>query len=200
MMIFMDDLSRTWRLGAALLLLALLWGCGTTAPKKTTPMDLAALSEAERQTYERALAALQAEQPDLAEQRLNPLARQYPDLAEVSLNLALAQYQQGHYEPALQSLQPLLQRSPSIASAHNLAGLVAVHQGRFRDAEKHYQTALAVDANYPNALYNLALLYDVYFQQVAEAVVYYERYMAQVDDDQETLNWLEHLRFSLGGE
>lgn len=200
MMKLMHSLPQALRLGSAVLLVALLWGCGTTAPKKTAHMDLVTLSEVERQTYDQALAALQADQAELAEQRLTPLARQYPDLAEVALNLALAQYHQQQYEQALQSLQPLLQRSPSFAAAHNLAGLIAVHQGRFRDAEQHYQQALAVDAHYPNALYNLALLHDVYFQQVAEAVVYYERYMVHVEEDQETLNWLEHLRFSLGGE
>lgn len=200
MMNLKENPSRVLGLCTGILMLVLLGGCGTTAPRDKAPMDLTALSETQKQSYAQALTALQNEQPDLAEQSLAPLARQFPEVAELKLNLALAQYHQERFEPALQSLQPLLRRNPSIASAHNLAGLIAVHQGRFKDAEQHYQTALAAQPNYTNALYNLALLHDVYFQQVAEAVVYYERYMARVEDDQETSNWLQHLRLSLGGE
>lgn len=199
-------LHSGWRLHPGLrllmlgMLLAMLWGCETTATKKTAPSGLAALSDAHRQAYGQALEALKTEQPEVAEQLLKPLAARYPGVAELALNLALAEYHQGDYDQALETLQPLLQQSNAVAPAYNLAGLIAMHQGEFQDAEQHYQQALAINPHYPKALYNLGLLHDVYFQQIAPAVDYYDRYLSQVEEDQETQIWVEHLRVSLGRE
>ena len=58
--------------------------------------------------------------------------------------------------------------------------------------------ALKLSPQYANALYNMALLQDIYLQNTAVAVDYYNRYLAQVKDDEATKAWVENLAQSLG--
>lgn len=182
-----------------ILTMTILWGCESTAPKggHLEKSALASLSANERVTYDRALADLAANQPERAEKQFSQLLRTRPDVAEVWLNLALSQYQQDAYEESAETLAGLLSRFDGIAQSYNLAGLLAVKRGEFEKAQTQYKKAIEIDAGYSNALFNMALLQDVYLQNVALAVEYYTRYLQEVPDDADTKNWTDGLRMSL---
>lgn len=188
-------------LRAFLIVLAMitLWGCESTAPKgrHAEKSTIASLSVNERATFDRALADLAANQLERADRQLGQLLRTRPDVAEVWLNLALSQYRQGAFEDSAQTLAGLLARFDNIAQAYNLAGLLAVNRGEFAEAQTQYQKAIELDAHYSNALFNMALLQDVYLQNMALAVEYYNRYLTQVPDDTDTKSWTAGLRMSL---
>lgn len=178
---------------------AWLWGCESTATKGGAERStIASLSTDERKRYDEALANLANAQPKPAEQELSQLARRWPDIAEIWLNLALSQYQQDDLGKTKKTLTVLASRSNDVAQAHNLAGVIAVKEGDFVKAEMHYEKAINLKPDYSHALYNMALLQDVYLQDIASAVDYYQRYLQLAPEDTDTKGWAEGLKMSLG--
>lgn len=187
------------RLACLILLAACLWGCQSTATKNggEGTSALVSLSTHERNKYDEALEHLASARPGEAEQQLAQLARARPDVAEIWLNLALSQYHQDDLEQTQKTLAVLLSGSDGHPQAHNLAGLVAVKTGEFQEAVAHYSKAIDLKPDYSHALYNMALLHDVYLQDVASAVAFYERYLLLAPDDSDTKNWAQGLKMSL---
>lgn len=175
-----------------------LWGCQSTPqPTKGAAASVASLSQSERRSFDKALAQLASGEAKNAERELDQLRGARSDVAEIWLNLALSQYQQAEYDKTAATLQAMERRFAGIAEPYNLAGLVAVEQGKFKQAEKYYSQAINLKPTYSNALFNMALLQDVYLQNIASAVEYYERYLALVPDDTDTKNWAAGLKMRL---
>lgn len=173
-------------------------GCQSTPqPSKGVVASVDSLSASERQSFDEALAQLASGEPKTAEKVLTQLRSARTDVAEIWLNLALSQYQQADYDKTAATLRTMQERFEDIAEPYNLAGLVAVEQGDFKQAEKYYSQAIDLKPTYSNALFNMALLQDVYLQNIASAVEYYERYLALVPDDADTKNWAAGLKMSL---
>ena len=63
-----------------------------------------------------------------------------------------------------------------------------------KEAEKHYKEAIKNKNDYAIAHYNIALLYDVYLQDIKSAIPHYERYMKLINNkDKSTADWLEQI-------
>jgi tetratricopeptide (TPR) repeat protein len=190
-------MKRFFQYGWLLICLLLLNACQSTGQKpsrqdnkKTSGVE--SLTEPQRALYQQALADLEQQKPQQAERALAQLARERGDLAEPWLNLALSQYQQKHWDESAKTTAALLTRFADLPQAHNLAGLLAVEKGEFSKAQEHYTKALQLNPDYPNALYNMALLQDVYLQNIPSAVNYYSQYLRHVEDEA-TKAWLEQL-------
>lgn len=179
-------------------LVVMITACQST-PRQTGPAGLESLDETERQSYQQALQMLQSDSAEVAERNLARLAEVRTEVPEIWLNLALAHYRQAELVEAKAALTQLFRLREKTQQAHNLAGLIAVQQGEFELARQHYLQAVEIQPEYANALYNLALLHDVYLQQIGPAVDYYRRYVALVPDDQDTRAWLENLELTLSG-
>ncbi len=170
-------------------------------PKTTTPsagIGATPLSPAEQKSYGQALSQLSNGKSEKAENILVKLTDAHPGNLGLWINLANAAYQNNHLdlaEKALNHAQPL---QPNVAEYYNISGLVAVARGKYKEAEKHYIAALKLNDNEANAHYNLALLYDVFFQDIRNAIPHYERYLALINQaDEETANWLEELKLNV---
>lgn len=191
--------EKKWLNGWLLLmLLALLNACGTTgtrSPKGSA--NIATLTPSQAERYQQALNNLEQAQPQGAEKLLEDLLRERADVAELWINLALSQYQQKKWQVAEKTVGRILGSFPRVAQAHNLAGLLAVEKGEFKEAEQHYLQALEITPSYGNALYNMALLQDVYLRNIPAAVEYYNRYLAVVEEDEATKAWAENLSQTL---
>lgn len=177
-------------------LLLLLSACETPTGRQSGTSSTAALeslSPAQASLFQSAIADLEQKNPKSAEASLQSLLREREDIAELWLNLALSQYQQQDYAEAEKILAKVLVAFPRVEQGHNMAGLIAVEKGEFKQAQQHYQEALRLNPSYPNALYNMALLQDVYLQDIASAIEYYNRYLAEVKDDEATKAWVENL-------
>lgn len=178
-----------------------LWGCGTAQVKPggeyVTNMGLQSLSKSQIALYHDALSNLQSNDAKSAERKLKKLVSSNTGVPELWLNLALSQYQQSHFKPAEKSLNSLFKQSNSVAQAYNLAGLIAVENGAFEKAVNYYKDAIKVNPEYANALYNMALVQDVYLQDVDAALMYYEKYLVIEVEDQTTKNWVAHLKSSV---
>ena len=88
-----------------------------------------------------------------------------------------------------------LTRNPNFAQALNLLAYLEQVSGEIRSAEKHYKEAIKNKDDYAIAHYNIALLYDVYLQDIESAIPHYERYLKLTNNkDKSTADWLEQLK------
>lgn len=191
-------LTSGWKIWIGMVLVIWLSACGTTGGKpdqKSAGTESLTPSQAGR--FQEALAQLDQQQPKKAESLLESLLRERTDVAELWLNLAFSQYQQKNFAAADKTVSRILAAFPRTVQAHNLAGLLAVEKGEFKKAEQHYADALKLSSGYANALYNMALLQDIYLQNTAAAVDYYNRYLILEKDDEATKAWVENLSQSL---
>jgi tetratricopeptide (TPR) repeat protein len=191
------------KLTCAVFLMAalLLAGC-TSAPSSTSGItqstNKSALNEKYRSDYTEALNALEAKKYSQASDALIRIMANNPGFIEGWANLALAQLRKGDIPQARQSANNALQLEPQSAPLENLSGLISLEEGAYKAAEQHYARALQLNPNLANAHYNLALLNDIYYQNIAKAIQHYERYLALINNaDPDTEAWVEELKRNL---
>jgi len=175
-------------------------GCVSAPPSSTgisQATNKSGLNEKYRSEYLRALNALEEKNYKPASVTLNKVMADNPGFVEGWANLALAQLHAGDIQAAKQSVNNALQLDQQ-AGLYNLAGLVAAEDGAYKTAEQHYARAIQINPNLANAHYNLALLNDIYYQNITKAIQYYERYLALINDaDPDTEAWVQELKRNL---
>jgi tetratricopeptide (TPR) repeat protein len=118
-------------------------------------------------------------------------------LAGPYVNLAIIAIQDKNSEEAFKLVNLALNKNPNLAQALNLLAFLEQQEGKIQQAEKHYQDAIKNKDDYAIAHYNIALLYDIYLQDIDKAIVHYERYMKLINNkDKRTADWLEQLKSS----
>lgn len=188
-------------------LLLLLTGCAATTPvqTKSEPQPSNKQNEVDKDIATYALAITDMKNGDLDSARalLKRLSGKHPDLAGPWANLALIDIKEKHLGKAKIDLQKAIKSDPTMPQAYNMMGYIDKQQGKIMLAIKEYQQSIALKPDYAMAHYNLALLYDIYLQNVPKAVAHYKRYLALTDDkDQRTVDWVKELESSMkqGGQ
>jgi len=188
-----------------ILSLLLLGGCAAqvpqtathTADKTATSISTQASVEADIATYANALHDIKVEQLPRARTALETLVDKHPELAGPWANLALIDIKQNHLEKAREHLNKALDRDANLAQAYNLLGYIDKKQGKISQAMDDYSKAIAKKPDYALAHYNLALLYDIYLQDIPNAVKHYKRYLDLTgNQDQKTAEWVRELQSS----
>jgi len=185
--------------------LLLLTGCATqpaktpvtSTGKTTTTENTKASAEADIASYANALHDIKAEQLPRARTALETLVDKHPELAGPWANLALIDIRQNHLDKAREHLNKALARDANLAQAYNLLGYIDKQQGKISQAMDDYSKAIAKKPDYALAHYNLALLYDIYLQDIPNAVKHYKRYLDLTgNQDQKTAEWVKELETS----
>lgn len=177
--------------------------CQTPSPKPTIKTekqvtDINSLNEQQAANYQLALAALEEQDFTKAQSLLVKLTSQKPNLAGPWANLGLLNLMQKKLTKADEYLSKALTLNPEMPEVLNLMGVIATHNRKIKRAESYYLSAIKYNNNYSNAYYNLALLYDIYLQDIAKAASNYRQYLKLVDNkDETTLSWVEQLEASL---
>lgn len=179
----------------------LLSGCATApTPEKAgrTTGVITMLTSTEAKNYEKALTSIQEGEPEKAVARLKKLASANPQHPGLWINLAVACYKTGDLQQATDAVTQATALNDKVPELKNLAGLIAVDQGQYTLAETNYLEAIKLKESYADAQYNLALLYDIFYQDIAKALIHYERYLAVINDgDPATKNWTAELKRTL---
>jgi Flp pilus assembly protein TadD len=106
--------------------------------------------------------AAAATAPESAQARLLTLqaaAKATPGDASAWFNLGAAYYQLNQNDPAIDALQRGLALEPTNIYGCNYLGCVLLRKGRIESAAKEFQKAIALVETFPEAHYNLAILY-----------------------------------------
>lgn len=193
-------------LAPALVLTLLLSGCSNTPTKPAEDVQPApqgqvqaqALAPAFEADYARAQVLLNSQAYDKAIPVLTKICTANPGFADAWANLALAYYGQKDYAKAEQAVARALALDNSGAEIYGLAGLIQVGLGHYKQAENHYRSALKLDASCASCHYNLALLYDLYYQDLGQAIAHYQAYLDHITNtDEDTQAWIEELKRNL---
>lgn len=186
------------RFVSLLLLTTLLAGCQlfATKPKiKDDKAGLAPISEELVKAYNQGLNLLKKEKYLEAEQHWQQTAAQWTDFPGVWTNLALSQWHLEQYEPALVSTTKALEIDAEFCPAFALHGLLQRENGQFDAAKQSYEKALVCEPDNPDVPLNLGILYDLYLQDLPQALSYYQQAQQLLKVDDETLNmWVEDLK------
>jgi len=173
-------------------------GLGACASGPSTPSGTAARAKAPPKAeaeFKQAVVALQNGRDDDAQRLLLDLTHQYPKLAGPFTNLGLLYLKEGKLPKAQQALLQATTARPDDAVAYNQLGVVYRKLGKFKQAQQAYEQALKLKPNYADAHLNLGILYDVYFNDLAQALVHYEKYETlTANPDKMVAKWIIDLK------
>ena len=182
-----------------LVTMALLTACasGPKSPKgaPTISAKVEQIAEKDRAAYTAALADMEKGKAKEAAASLNKIAYANPGYVDAWVNLASASYTIKQIDEATVAIEHAHKLQPQSAEIDNVRGLIYAAQGRYKEAEQLYLAALKVDPKNAGIHYNLALLYDVYYQDIAQAISHYESYLSlSSQKDEETEAWRDELK------
>ena len=112
---------------------------------------------------------------------LGSAARYAPESDQLSIDLAIAAFNAGQYEKALEVLGKTQARSPQSAGAYHMAGKSHFMLGEFVKATSELETALKLAPTDYDVAYTLGLVY-LKQHQLAPAKQIYERMLEQLGD------------------
>lgn len=119
------------------------------------------------------------------------ITRDYPNISNAFTNLGLLHLRQNDLSAAEQALQKAVELNSADAIAHNHLGVVYRKLGKFRKAEQAYLKSLALNNRYEDARLNLAILYDLYLHDMANALANYRQYqLMQGQEDSLVVKWI----------
>lgn len=187
-----------WLIGVVVLVLAFLPGCAATnGPARDSGVSNQPAGVVEER-YQDGLAAMATGDHERAERQFLKIVADFPLLAGPYCNLAIIYSKQGKYEDALAYVDKALAMDGGLVEGYNVRGGIRLKQGHVKDAERDYLKAVELRPGYANAQYNLALLYDVYYQDIAKAISHYEIYLSLLEKpDEATKEWVRRLRGTL---
>lgn len=152
-------------------------------------------SDAERNEYKKALLLLNKNKLEAAKSIFLQFNSDRPELAGPYANLAIIALKQNQTDKALELVKTSLTKNSKSSQALNLLAYIEQNKGDIQSAEKHYKEAIKYKDNYALAHYNLALLYDIFLQDIDKAIPQYERYMQLIHNtDKNTADWVEQLK------
>jgi len=192
-----------------LIALLLLAGCaGTSSKVDDSEAVLKSVQDAQQAEIDMrnpdmsaAIAALNDGKLVVAKAIFLGLTQRYPLAAKPWANIGLISFRRGEWDRAQQSAEKALELQPEIAVADYLLGMLAYKKNDAPKALVHYLAALEKDPQHAHSHYNLALLYDTYYQDIEKAVFHYRRYLElSTSDDEATLAWVKELESQFAPE
>ena len=131
---------------------------------------------------------------------LEKVAAVAPLVTAPRIDLGMAYHRQGDMDAAARNLLQALDLNSNHPVAHNELGIVYRKTGRFVEAKRHYEAAIAVYPGYHHARRNLAILCDLYLGDYDCALDQYQAYMTTVAADEEVSMWITDLRNRRGNQ
>jgi Flp pilus assembly protein TadD len=159
-----------------------------TAPAPETP------AKAVKVQFEQAIAFMQAGKDKEAGALFTHIVKLDPKLASPHTNLGILFYREGKQDKAEAAFKEALQLDGKEYVAANYLGMLYRFEGRFAAAESAYKQALAANPDYGYAHLNLAILYDLYLDDLPQALKHYQRYQQLGgESDKRLAGWLADL-------
>jgi len=168
------------------------------ASSKQTKSSKQTVTKSDRDKYRIGITALNNNELSKAQRIFNEFIRNKPRLAGAYSNLALVHYKKNEFDKSFKLVNKALELNPKQAQALNLRAQIYILNGKIHKAKDDYLRAVSIKPKYKNAQYNLALLYDIYFQEINLAIKHYKIYLSlQKKKDESILEWVKHLEGTL---
>ena len=151
-----------------------------------------------RDKFGRAVRMLEQEQTEGGIELLVEVTEAAPDLTAAHIDLGIARARANDLERAEASLKRALELDPRHPVVYNELGILYRRMGRFADARRSYDQALALYPEFHFARRNLAILCDLYLADAGCALEHYGVYIQAVPDDEAAAIWIADLRSRAG--
>ena len=184
--------------------------CATTeSPRKAAHIEIqedigftiiepARISSDVRENYDQALRFLGQGRHQQGVQLLEAVVEVAPNLSAPRIDLGIAYHRAGNLDAAEKNLLLALNSNSQHPIVHNELGILYRKSGRFSEARRSYEAALAIYPGYHYARRNLAVLCDLYLVDLTCALENYVAYMATVPGDDEASMWIADIRLRTG--
>ena len=159
-----------------------------------TITEQARISGEVRSQFDSALRLLEQERYPQGIAVLLEVAQKAPDVTAPYINLGIAYERIADFEHAEASFKKALELNPSHPVVYDELGLLYRQTGRFAAARTSYEKAIEIHSGFHFAHRNLAILCDVYLNDVPCALTHYEAYSRAEPDDEEVVKWIADLR------
>ena len=172
-----------------------------TSSDKPVKAVKVSISSSERVLYKKGLTALNSGDYSAARSIFDDMLSDNPNLAGPHSNLALIHYKKKEYTQSFKMVEKALLLNPQQAQAYNLRGQLYIAIGKVHEAKADDLKAIKLKPDYSNAQYNLALVYDIYLQEIELAIKHYNIYISLIKKpDVPTKEWISHLKGTLKDE
>ena len=151
-----------------------------------------------RDAYATALQQLQTGATRQGISTLESVVEQAPQITAPHINLGIAYAEVGEFDKAQTSLQHALILTPEHPVALNELGIVYRRTGQLQLARDSYEAALQVMPSYHYAQRNLAVLCDLFLQDLDCALQNYTAYQQAFPDDRQVAVWIADLQRRTG--
>jgi Flp pilus assembly protein TadD len=149
--------------------------------------------------FNQALQALKTGRDDDALGMLKEITQKYPSLAGPYTNLGLVYIKKGKFAEAKQALLQATTIKPGDAVAYNHLGVAYRELGEFKQAQQAYEEALKLKPDYADAHLNIGILYDVYLNDLNQALLQYQQYQSlSSSPDPKVEKWIVDLNRRVG--
>tara|TARA_B100001059_G_C17791927_1_gene560682 strand:+ start:1047 stop:1775 length:729 start_codon:yes stop_codon:yes gene_type:complete len=128
-----------------------------------------------------------------AKQKLNVIIKNDKALSGPWMMLGDIALAEEDYEQALKHYQQGLTVNPNNINGYTALATVQRLQGKYSHAQNTLAKALALWPDFPEAHYNLSILFDVYLNQAQKAKQHLEAYILLSGEDEESQQWLQQL-------
>lgn len=137
---------------------------------------------------------LQKQYPQ-AEARLRLRLVKSPRDAVAWANLGLVLSETNRVDLAEKALRKAVDINVNFVAAHVRLAAVLKRQGKIQASLEFNKKAIEIDPRNTYAHYNLAILYDLYYEDPVNAYAHLTKYLAETEqDDKEAAVWLKQLR------
>ena len=144
-----------------------------------------------QQFYAEAVSALKKGDTGAAIELLLQVSAEAPDKPYVFTNLGLAYFKTDQLELAEQAFQQAIARNSRDAVAHNHLGILQRQKGQFDQARESYERAISIDRGYALAHLNLGILFDIYLQDLGQALRHYQQYQSLArEENSQVAGWI----------
>ncbi len=145
--------------------------------------------------YELAIEQLKLDELKTATVTLEQLSTRAPELDYVFTNLGLAYFNQNNYHQAEVAFERAISLNKNDAVAYNHLGIITRMQGDFLKARHSYETAISIDSEYAPAYLNLGILFDIYLQDLKQALAQYEKFQTLTNNEDKTVaGWIVDIK------
>ena len=198
------------RFGAVLVLVALITGCAGSPTKEKRAegpnlsgdaivvTDDVAVDDELKRDFEAATALLAAEKYEQGITLLGKVIKRSPKSTAPYINLAMAYRKQDKLEQAEEQIKKALEISPLHPAANDEYAKIHRRNGRFGEARRLYEALLKEYPKFHPARKNLAILCDLYLQDLSCALEQYEIYSEARPEDEKVTLWIADLRRRIG--